>query len=384
MDRFQHSGHTAEDDVVDLDLDAIQHQHQISLDLEALDNANVPWPQAFVSTGGPGGPGAYIKTEDDPSPPAQHLFGAGPNPTYTASALSNDNFINPFTSQLYQPQAGAVDFLSPLQASETSGETSYSPLDSGSDHFSQQQLSTFQTPVAVGLQQVPPQPFLPGQFGNMAIPLGHPEAIPALDFNGYILYASGRNVPEELMRIPSGTSVAEPGSIFDEENGRTYHNHHSGAYYYPNDPAEQDRLDLQHKIFKILHDGGLHRAPVQNPKQVLDVACGTGIWAIQYAWDHPDANVIGTDLSLIQPVNGPPNCSFVKEDSEKDPWVPGAFPANFDFIYLRLVNAAFNDHLAVMKKCFDNMEPGGWIEYNDASFELICTDGRSKSATLDC
>lgn len=212
------------------------------------------------------------------------------------------------------------------------------------------------------------------------VPLGHAEEVlPALDFNGHILYASGHDVPEELMRVPTGTSVAEPGSVFDEENGRTYHNHHSGSYYFPNDAAEQDRLDLQHKIYRIFHDGALHRAPVQAPRHVLDVACGTGIWAIQYARQHPDAAVIGTDLSLIQPVNAPPNCTFVKEDSEKDQWIPGVFPAPFDFVYLRLVNAAFNDHLAVMKKCFDNMEPGGWIEYNDASFELICTDGTLKS-----
>lgn len=356
MDQYQFSGQPAEDD---LEADGIP----LDLQADVLGDVTVSWPQNFAATD------AYIKTEDEQHALQDHLFHPqAQQSSYTAPANS---FTTPYPSHIYQPQAGPVDFLSPFQPSETSGETTYSPLDSGSDHFSQ--LSTFQTPVGL---PVPPQSFLQGQFGNMAIPLGHPEAIPALDFNGYILYASGRNVPEELMRIPSGTSVAEPGSIFDEENGRTYHNHHTGSYYYPNDPAEQDRLDLQHKIFKILHDGGLHRAPVQCPKQVLDVACGTGIWAIQYAWDHPEANVIGTDLSLIQPVNAPPNCSFVKEDSEKDQWIPGAFPAPFDFVYLRLVNAAFNDHPAVMKKCFDNMEPGAWIEYNDASFELICTDGR--------
>lgn len=344
MDDFGLSDQPAED------VDGLE---AVTIDLDALENA--PWPQDPAATG------AYIKAEDD-----DHLFDPPPGYIAPPPALSahpldpSSNFVaSPFPARIYQ-----------------------APLDSASDQFCRQpqpqhatQLPAFQPPVALPL---PPQPFLPGPLGSMAIPLGHPEAIPALDFNGYILYASGRNVPEELMRVPTGTSVAEPGSILDEESGRTYHNHHTGSYYYPNDAAEQDRLDLQHKIFKILHDGGLHRAPVQCPKHVLDVACGTGIWAIQYAWQHPDATVIGTDLSLIQPINAPPNCSFVKEDSEKDQWIPGAFPAPFDFVYLRLVNAAFNDHLTVMKKCFDNMEPGGWIEYNDASFELICTDGTLK------
>lgn len=278
----------------------------------------------------------------------------------------------------FQPlPATSAGILPPLHTRDISGDTAYAPLESDSEYVAHPQIQNIQIPsFLVPPSGIPPgQSILTGQPVNMAIPLGHPEAIPALDFNGYILYASGRPVPEELMRVPSGTSVAEPGSILDEENGRTYHNHQTGSYYYPNDPAEQDRLDLQHKIFKILHDGGLHRAPVQSPGHVLDVACGTGIWAIQYAWAHPESNVIGTDLSLIQPINAPPNCSFVKEDSEKDSWIPGVFPAPFDFVYLRLVNAAFNNHLAVMKKCFDSMEPGGWIEYNDASFELICTDG---------
>lgn len=61
--------------------------------------------------------------------------------------------------------------------------------------------------------------------------------IPALDFNGYILHAAPRPVPEELQRDSTGASIAEPDAILDEENGRTYHNYHDGRYYLPNDPV---------------------------------------------------------------------------------------------------------------------------------------------------
>lgn len=87
---------------------------------------------------------------------------------------------------------------------------------------------------------------------------------------------------------------------------------------------------------------------------------------------HPDAQVTGTDLSLIQPENAPPNVSFIKEDSEKDDWV---FPSPFDFIFLRLVVTGFDDHTTVIKKAYDNLRPGGWIEFNDVLFQLFCTDG---------
>lgn len=52
-------------------------------------------------------------------------------------------------------------------------------------------------------------------------------------------------------------------------------------------------------------DNKLGLAPPNNPnskaKRVLDVGTGTGIWAIDYADEHPEAKVIGVDLSPIQP-----------------------------------------------------------------------------------
>lgn len=44
-----------------------------------------------------------------------------------------------------------------------------------------------------------------------------------------------------------------------------------------------------------------------------------GVWAIQYAGEHPGSRVIGSDLSLIQPDVGAdvPNVEFVREDSEE-------------------------------------------------------------------
>ncbi|KAL1963768.1 hypothetical protein VTN77DRAFT_7834 [Rasamsonia byssochlamydoides] len=48
--------------------------------------------------------------------------------------------------------------------------------------------------------------------------------------------------------------------------------------------------------------------------RILSLGTGTGIWAIQFANEYPSAQVIGTDLSPIQPPWVPPNCVFEIDD----------------------------------------------------------------------
>lgn len=105
-------------------------------------------------------------------------------------------------------------------------------------------------------------------------------------YYGNVLSASHSSRPERALRIISGGSIIEPDSVFDEESGRTYQNHPTARYLFPNDPEEQDRADLQHKVFRMYNGGALYRAPVGSPRNVLEIATGTGIWAIQYATEH--------------------------------------------------------------------------------------------------
>jgi 2-polyprenyl-3-methyl-5-hydroxy-6-metoxy-1,4-benzoquinol methylase len=61
------------------------------------------------------------------------------------------------------------------------------------------------------------------------------------------------------------------------------------------------RLDLNHEILRLLWDNKLHECPLDEPHRILDIGTGTGIWAIDMADQYPMAEVIGTDLSPIQP-----------------------------------------------------------------------------------
>ena len=50
---------------------------------------------------------------------------------------------------------------------------------------------------------------------------------------------------------------------------------------------EKDRMDIYHKIFEVARKGKLHSAPVpidsNSEPRILDLGCGTGIWAIDMA-----------------------------------------------------------------------------------------------------
>ena len=46
---------------------------------------------------------------------------------------------------------------------------------------------------------------------------------------------------------------------------------------------ERDRLNLQNHLWHLTLEGQLHLAPFPTPPQrVLDVGCGTGIWAMEF------------------------------------------------------------------------------------------------------
>ncbi|EFQ30124.1 methyltransferase domain-containing protein [Colletotrichum graminicola] len=171
-----------------------------------------------------------------------------------------------------------------------------------------------------------------------------------------------------------GSVASVRSSIMDyrRENGRTYHRHKDGKYVMPNDEREQDRLDLAHNLWLLTWDDKLCNCPkVNGAKRVLDVGTGTGIWAMDYADEHPEASVIGVDLSPIQSNYVPPNCSFQIDDIEED-WT---WSQPFDFIFFRSMTASFADWPDTIAQAYENLEPGGYIELQDTMFPLKCQDG---------
>jgi methylase of polypeptide subunit release factors len=60
-------------------------------------------------------------------------------------------------------------------------------------------------------------------------------------------------------------------------------------------------LDLHHEIITVALENNLYKAPLTDPRRILDIETSTEIWAIDMAEKFPNAEVIGTNLSPIQP-----------------------------------------------------------------------------------
>ena len=110
----------------------------------------------------------------------------------------------------------------------------------------------------------------------------------------------------------------------------------------------------------LYFDNQLFQAPIgRNCHKVLDVGTGTGIWAIDFVDQFPNAHVIGTDISTIQPSWVPPNCEFALDDAQ----LPWTWPADhFDYIHIRDLYGSIGDWSDLYSKAFRHLKPDGWFE----------------------
>ena len=157
----------------------------------------------------------------------------------------------------------------------------------------------------------------------------------------------------------SSASVTSSIYNYEQEHGRTYHAFHAGKYPLPNDEGEQERLDIHYHSLRLTIEDKLFHAPLPAPTAILDVGTGTGIWAMDVADEFPGAEVMGIDLSPIQPSYVPPNLRFEICDAD-DPW---GLPGRFDLVHTRCMNGvSFKSWPNFYEQAFESLRPGGWVE----------------------
>jgi ubiquinone/menaquinone biosynthesis C-methylase UbiE len=131
------------------------------------------------------------------------------------------------------------------------------------------------------------------------------------------------------------------------------------AYVLPHNPAEVDRLDIQHYVIREVM-GTNHLAPIERPAAVLDVGCGPGQWAYDLSVEFPQALVVGIDLVPSKPAR-PPNFRFVRSN------VLHGLPFRsdrFDFVHQRflITGIPVRSFGTLVGELARVARPGGWIQ----------------------
>ncbi|KAK4251750.1 Trans-aconitate 2-methyltransferase [Corynascus novoguineensis] len=204
-------------------------------------------------------------------------------------------------------------------------------------------------------------------MADSQVPLG--GAIEADEWEHGSVDDEGAEVASSGSSLTSITSSVLRGKV---EDGRVYAVYGKEEYGMPMDDVELDRIDMCHAKYYALLEKKRFIAPIrEDPQKILDLGCGTGIWAIDVADMYPSADVMGVDIAATQPEWVPPNCHFELDDIEQE-W---AWKENsFDFIFARDLILAIRNWPKLVDQIYTHLKPGGYAEFHCVTGILGCDD----------
>lgn len=211
---------------------------------------------------------------------------------------------------------------------------------------------------------------------------------PAHAPNGNTDNFKGRTVnPSDTGRTTDDASFYSYHSARDLANfvkdfyGRTFNNQ-SDIYMMPSDSAEYQRLNKQHYAFVLGLNGLFPCADSVNellaPREgerpaILDLGCGSGIWAMEVATQFPHCEVVGLDLAPV-PVDIetlPPNCRFEIDNADLG---LQHYHNYFDLIYVRCIGSGISDHRKMMLDVEACLKPNGIVFFIDGDQTIYQED----------
>ncbi|KAI1317209.1 methyltransferase LaeA [Xylariaceae sp. FL0255] len=167
-----------------------------------------------------------------------------------------------------------------------------------------------------------------------------------------------------------------------ERWGRLYPKFGQGRYMLPADETECDRLDIFHKFFSIVRarddspfPGLCSHLPSSSHLKILDLGCGTGLWAIDMAdgliGQGRTYDIEGWDLSYMQPLQIPPAVLFRQKDMEVS-WDSTGLDS-FDLIHMRMLSGSIRRWDRLYNNTFRHMKAGSGL------LEQVEVDWRPRS-----
>jgi len=127
----------------------------------------------------------------------------------------------------------------------------------------------------------------------------------------------------------------------------------SPAHPFPSDRKSAQTELVAHALFLRAFDDKPYIAPIEAPRNIIDLGTGTGLWASLVAdWfdgsERPLANVKGVDLAPLQESSVQPNLEFEVDDITKD-W---ASSYTYDLVHIRLLWGVIDDWPKVYAESF--------------------------------
>jgi 2-polyprenyl-3-methyl-5-hydroxy-6-metoxy-1,4-benzoquinol methylase len=149
--------------------------------------------------------------------------------------------------------------------------------------------------------------------------------------------------------------------------------------------AEYQRLHIQALTWEKITNRVLLEAGLSEGMDFLDVGCGTGD-VMRLAGNvitHSgsvtgvdiDENIGAESLALLLQLNNS-KYSFIGLDITKD-----TIYGQYDFVYSRLLITHMTDPLAIIKKLYDAVRPGGILLIQDYDFAAIKTNDKLENIT---
>lgn len=115
-------------------------------------------------------------------------------------------------------------------------------------------------------------------------------------------------------------------------------------------------------IVQMMH-GQVYQAPLQEPRRIVDVGCGTGIATRHFADRFPTAEVIGVDLSAVPEQKT--RARFMQGNIRTLAADPTQMKPEFDYVFSRMLVYGMTDWPGYIAQAKNLLNQGGWIELQD-------------------